>query len=247
MDRRSFVKATSALSLSATLPAFAQAPVATATAQTRVFSPKPGDWRSFEVTHRVELLKPVGATKVWVPIPVVEDGYQRNLLTQWTLSSGKAQKMVDAKGVTLLMVEFDGQEGKPMLEMTTKLQTQSRSVDLSKPGNATISAAEAQKWTAATAMMPTDGIVLKRALEATKGRTTDIEKVRGIYDWTIANTYRNVETKGCGVGDVKAALEVNNFGGKCADNNAIFVALCRAVGIPARDVYGVRTLMEKKS
>ncbi len=237
MDRRSFVKATSAFSLSAALPAFAQTPTAAAA---RVFNPQAGDWRNFEVVHRVELLKPMGATKVWVPIPVVEDGYQRSLVTKWTLSSGKAQKMVDANGVTLLMVEFDGTETKPTLEMTTQLQTQSRAVDLTKPGNATISAAEAKKWTAATELMPTDGIVLKRALEATKGKTSEIDKVRGIYEWTIANTYRNVETKGCGVGDVKAALETDNFGGKCADNNAIFVALCRAVGIPARDVYGVR-------
>jgi len=82
MDRRSFVKATSALSVTAALPAFAQTPTV------RAFSPKAGDWRSFEVVHRVELLKPVGATKVWIPIPVVEGGYQRNLDTKWTVSSG---------------------------------------------------------------------------------------------------------------------------------------------------------------
>ena len=43
MDRRSFVKATSALSVTAALPAFAQTPTV------RAFSPKAGDWRSFEV------------------------------------------------------------------------------------------------------------------------------------------------------------------------------------------------------
>jgi transglutaminase-like putative cysteine protease len=35
-------------------------------------------------------------------------------------------------------------------------------------------------------------------------------------------------------------LETGNLGGKCADLNAIFAGLCRAVGIPARDLYGVR-------
>lgn len=69
--------------------------------------------------------------------------------------------------------------------------------------------------------------------------------MRALYDWTIANTYRNVDTRGCGVGDVKAALETTNFGGKCADINAIFVAMCRAVGIPARDVYGIRVAPSK--
>jgi transglutaminase-like putative cysteine protease len=35
-------------------------------------------------------------------------------------------------------------------------------------------------------------------------------------------------------------LENKALGGKCADLNALFVALARAEGIPARDVYGVR-------
>jgi len=35
-------------------------------------------------------------------------------------------------------------------------------------------------------------------------------------------------------------LETRNFGGKCGDLNAMFVGLARSVGIPARDVYGVR-------
>ena len=40
--------------------------------------------------------------------------------------------------------------------------------------------------------------------------------------------------------DIKALLESKNLGGKCADLNAVFVGLCRAVGVPARDVYGLR-------
>jgi transglutaminase-like putative cysteine protease len=35
-------------------------------------------------------------------------------------------------------------------------------------------------------------------------------------------------------------LETRNFGGKCGDLNAMFVGLARSVGLPARDVYGVR-------
>ena len=38
----------------------------------------------------------------------------------------------------------------------------------------------------------------------------------------------------------RSMLETGNLGGKCADLNAIFVGMCRSVGVPARDVYGVR-------
>jgi transglutaminase-like putative cysteine protease len=42
------------------------------------------------------------------------------------------------------------------------------------------------------------------------------------------------------VGDIKFMLESGNLGGKCADINALFVGMSRSLGIPARDVYGVR-------
>ncbi len=54
------------------------------------------------------------------------------------------------------------------------------------------------------------------------------------------NTYRDPKVIGCGTGDIKFMLESGNLGGKCADLNALFVGLARSVGIPARDVYGVR-------
>ena len=43
-----------------------------------------------------------------------------------------------------------------------------------------------------------------------------------------------------GVGDIEAMLESRNLGGKCGDLNALFVGLSRSVGIPARDIYGLR-------
>ena len=56
----------------------------------------------------------------------------------------------------------------------------------------------------------------------------------------VANAYREPKVRGCGEGDIKTMLETGNLGGKCADLNALFVGLCRSVGLPARDVYGIR-------
>jgi transglutaminase-like putative cysteine protease len=85
-----------------------------------------------------------------------------------------------------------------------------------------------------------DGIVRKTALEATRGAKTDVEKARALYDWVIAHAHREPKTRGCGTGDIQAMLETGNLSGKCADLNALFVGLCRSVGVPARDVYGLR-------
>ena len=82
--------------------------------------------------------------------------------------------------------------------------------------------------------------MLETAREVTRGARTDVEKVRRLYEWVVRTTYREPQVRGCGVGDIKAMLETGNFGGKCGDINALFVGLCRAIGVPARDVYGIR-------
>ena len=40
--------------------------------------------------------------------------------------------------------------------------------------------------------------------------------------------------------NIQSMLETGQLSGKCADLNALFVGLCRASGVPARDVYGLR-------
>jgi transglutaminase-like putative cysteine protease len=95
-------------------------------------------------------------------------------------------------------------------------------------------------WTQATRLLPTDGIVRKTALQAIRGARTDVEKAQKLYDWIVVNTFREPKVQGCGEGDIQTMLETGNLSGKCADLNALFVGLCRSVGLPARDVYGVR-------
>ena len=58
------------------------------------------------------------------------------------------------------------------------------------------------------------------------------------YLWICENTFRDPDTNGCGSGDVCALLE--NPGGKCADIHSVFVALARAAGVPARELFGIR-------
>src|SRR5207247_895997 len=91
-----------------------------------------------------------------------------------------------------------------------------------------------------TLLIPTDGIVLETAQGITQGIASDADKARALYEWIVENTFRDPKTRGCGLGDIKTMLETRYFGGKCADLNALFVGLARAVKIPARDVYGAR-------
>ena len=97
------------------------------------------------------------------------------------------------------------------------------------------------RYLASTPFVPADHPDLKKiALAAVQGKTGTLEKAKAVYDWVVENTFRDPSVKGCGLGAPDVTLQQDNGGGKCADLSAVFVTLARAVGIPARDVYGVR-------
>jgi transglutaminase-like putative cysteine protease len=91
-------------------------------------------------------------------------------------------------------------------------------------------------YTASTDLMPTDGIVKSTADGIVGWAFSDVEKARRIYEWIVDNTFRNPKTRGCGIGDIGSMRKTGDLSGKCANLNALYVGLARAVGLPARDV-----------
>ena len=236
-SRRSFLQHSAASMLA--LPALSIAQPASSGAE-RSFSPQPGNWRSFEVTHRVDVLKVQGETRVWIPVPAVDSDYQRSDSNSFS-SSGKAELLDDSRqGIKLLYAQFTPADDKPYVELVSRVQTQNRATNWSQQPGATQDPAALQYWTRPTALLPTDGIVRSTALQATRGARTDLEKAQKLYEWVVSNTYREPKVRGCGDGDIKTMLETGNLGGKCADLNALYVGMSRSLGIPARDVYGIR-------
>jgi transglutaminase-like putative cysteine protease len=204
-------------------------------------------WRMFETVTRVEIKDAFGLARAWVPLPLEGDtGWQKSIGDSWSGNAREAKIVHDGKyGLGMLYVEWPVREMNPMIEVTSRFMTRDRAVDLSRPGDIDLSAADRKFFTAPTDHIPTDGIVRKTALGITKGAKTDVEKARAIYEWVVDNTFRDPKTRGCGVGDVKSLLESGNPGGKCADLSALYVGLARSVGVPARDVYGIRVAPSK--
>jgi transglutaminase-like putative cysteine protease len=236
-SRRTLLKAASGALLFSTLPA------ATVWAQPqpkRNFDPRPGDWQAFELTTDVTLQNAGKAATVWVPLASVDTDWQRSLSNSWSGNGKNMRIETDNRyGAKYLVAQFDG-SATPTLQVTSRVQTRSRATDWSHPHFTPESAQDLHIWTQPTDLMPTDGIVRVTARQITEGARSDLEKVQRIYNWIIVTTYREPKVRGCGTGDIKAMLETRNFGGKCGDINALFVGLCRAAGVPARDAYGIR-------
>jgi len=206
-------------------------------------SPADG-WRTFEIVTRAEVLEPSGATRIWVPAPLgVETPYQKAIATTFTAEGGTARLVLDKTLDSVALVAAEYPAGvKPVLTVTSRASTRNYDVDLARPGRVPKRDRVALgHFLRPTKMLPIDGVVRDRARVIVGTARTDEDRARAIYEWIVENTFRDPKVRGCGRGDIRSMLETGNLGGKCADLNALYVGLARAAGLPARDVYGIRT------
>src|SRR5512132_4254930 len=110
MKRRDFLRSTgvgcAGLALSTAIPLFADTPSRTG-------------WRTFEVTTRVEVLKPSGVTYIWLPAALVRDTpFQKTLANEFHAEGGTAE-LVQEKRYALGIVTAKFPEGvQPVLTLT---------------------------------------------------------------------------------------------------------------------------------
>jgi len=204
----------------------------------------PTKWRTFEVITKVEFIDPLGAVRVWVPVPLLNNtDYFKREGDTWTGNFKAARSVqVDRYGTGLVFTEWQPTEKAPSLEIKSNFMTRDRQVDLNKKPDASIQEDKAvlDYFKKPSKLIKTDGIVADTARGITQGKKSDVDKARAIYAWIVDNTFRDPKVRGCGIGDISTMLETGYLGGKCADLNALYVGLARAAGLPARDVYGVR-------
>ena len=200
-------------------------------------------WRSFEVTSRIEVIDAQDMTRVWLPLPSVDaPGWMRDEAASWSGNSDSIEVIREPRyGARILFAQWQTANPTPALEVINRFSACDRHTDLSNPSQLQPLEPELRAlYTQATRLIPVDGIVRDTATTIVRGSRDDLAKARAIYEWVVQNTVRNPKTRGCGLGDIRFMLETGDLSGKCADLNALYVGLCRSVGIPARDVYGLR-------
>jgi hypothetical protein len=205
-------------------------------------------WRTFEVTSSVEVLKPSGATRVWLPMPLMVDTtYQKSLGNTFHAEGGQAREVKDAATATAILAAEWAAGVRPVLTMTSRVRTRGHATDFAaRAAGPAADRHELARCLEPTPFVPTDGVVKSTAEQAVRGAGTDLDKARAIYDWVVENTFRDPKVRGCGRGDIRYMLESKDLGGKCADINALYVGLARAAGLPARHVYGLRLAASQK-
>ena len=196
--------------------------------------------RAGQVTMEFDLSsQPAGqAVRLWIPYPVSN---QDQLIGKIRLDGDYAATgvyTVSANGTPLLYAEWPQDSKSRKLTLAFEVaRDELRRTDFPDREPAW-NPADYAEFLAPTSIGPTDGAVKELADKIVAGKTTVLERAKAIYDWTVENMYRDPETRGCGKGDVCYLLI--RPGGKCTDISSVFVALCRAAGVPAREVFGLR-------
>jgi len=205
-------------------------------------------WRRFDVVTTLEVASPEGRSQAWIPLAgFSSDEWARVEGNIWETNAASVQVVEDPTyGARMLHLIWNEGTTSPAVSVTSRFATRDRRTDLSKSGNpAPLSDEERRLYLAPTALIPTNGAVKELSDRITAGADSELAKAHAIYEWMVENTFRRASTRGCGEGDVAAMLQAQDFGGKCADLNGLFVALVRAAGLPARDIYGVRVAPSK--
>ncbi len=196
--------------------------------------------RAGTVTYSIDVNAPADAktVKLWFPYPTSDPNQTiTNLKFRGNYSSFSLSREPES-GALYLYTEWLG----PMPERTLTVDfhiraTERRAAKLGE-GRDTVPP-EAQKYLESDFWIPSgDREIVALARKVTAGRTGALAKARAVYDWVVDNFRRDPNVAGCGLGLVDAALAARS--GKCADISSVFVAIARAAGVPAREVFGLR-------
>jgi transglutaminase-like putative cysteine protease len=241
MQRRTFLKTTVALSSAAILaPNFAFAKE-----ESNAFgiTSKP---RKFSVINNYSINPSNEITQLWVPLPK-DESYHKVVDFAYKGNFAEAKIVKNEYDTRVLYLKWDKSDKKSQLEINFDVIMQERTTDFSKATSSTNYPSDVKVYQEGTTHIPITAGLTKYAKDIVKGAKTPLEKAQAIYDWTVTTMYRDESVIGCGLGDAKKAIEEKIYGGKCTDISSVFVCLLRNLGIPSREIFGIRAGQSKIS
>ena len=204
-------------------------------------SGRPKD-RTFQFSYKAEIAQiPEGTRelRIWLPYPTT-DRHQEIYDVQVT-APGKATVYTEPQYEnTLLYLPVPNPGAGPLtVEVNFKVRRSEylrRDYASFKPVSVHAFDPSMQKYLGADRLVPLNDRIKKIAEEVTRGKKTDLDKARAIYDYTLANMKYDKSGEGWGRGDILFACDAKR--GNCTDFHALFMGLCRISGIPARFSIG---------
>ena len=199
-------------------------------------------WRSYDIRTTIALKNSSGKARVWLPLVQYRDTpWERSLGHHWQGNFETAGIYRDpVADMEVFYADWSDGVTDPKLEIVSQIATQDRHFDITRRNAIAERGEILRRCLQSTEWMPTDGIV-RRTAERAIGRIKDpLAQGKAIYDWVVENTTYDPQMKNVGHAHIGRLLESGNLAGRSAEISLLFVALCRAIGLPARPVFGLR-------
>jgi len=203
---------------------------------------EPDKWRTYDIRSTIALSKINGKARLWLPLAQYKDTlWERSLGHSWQGNFESAGIYRDPVAeMEVFYADWSEGVASPQLQIVSQIATQDRHFDITRRGAVAERTEVLRRCLHSTDSVPIDGIVRQTA-ERAIGRIKDpVAQGKAIYEWVVENSVFDPQQKGGGNVNIGSLLESGNLSGRSADIALLFVGLCRAMGIPARPVFGLR-------
>lgn len=190
---------------------------------------------AFAFRYRVVLPALDGPARLWCPLPR-SDEFQTVVLEAIDAPETPQTLTEPAHGNRVLYLALPPQDAGGIVEIRFRVERR-------ETGAYAATLPDREQYLRPERRVPAEPRFAQIARDVVAGKATDLMRARAIYDHVMAHLRYQRFGVGWGQGDAGRACDAGS--GNCTDYHAYFIALARAVGIPARFAIGAAVPSER--
>ncbi len=191
----------------------------------------------FEFIYRAKLPEMTETARMWIPIPTT-DSFQTVEIKSIKVPGESKILQENEHGNKVLFLTLGPQDSGKTIELRFDVQRVEKAVYQEQES-------APDKYLAPERLVPADEKFRSIAEQVVLDKKGDLVRARALYDHVIDRMRYMKFGSGWGKGDAVYACDIRT--GNCTDFHSYFIALCRAVGIPARFAIGAAIPSERNS
>jgi transglutaminase-like putative cysteine protease len=189
----------------------------------------------FEFLYRAKLPQITGAARMWLPLAST-DSFQ-TVEVKSVNAPGKQSPLMEVEhGNKVLLLELGPEDSGKNVEISYQVRRLEKAAYSAKTP-------DRKKYLKPDRLVPVNEDLRRIAKEVVEGKKGDLVRARALYDHVIDRMRYAKYGEGWGKGD--AVYACNARTGNCTDFHSYFIALARAVEIPARFAIGAAIPSER--
>jgi transglutaminase-like putative cysteine protease len=189
----------------------------------------------FEFVYKVKVPTLSGPSRMWIPLART-DAYQTVRVASLQAPKSRREVTEQAHGDKVLVVDLGPADGGSTIEVRYRVKRKEKAPYPSKDASPKV-------YLQPETLIPVTDQMREIARKVVEGKPSDLMKARALYDHVIEKVRYAKYGSGWGRGDAVYACDAKS--GNCTDFHAYFIALARAVGIPARFAIGASIPSER--